>query len=181
MVAATESASPRKSAWSEALALLARRDLSEGEVRKRLEERGREAGEIDQTVAKLRERRYLDDRGLAQSLAARRAEDRLHGPALLRHYLRRRLLPADLIDEAIREAFPDGAEESRASRVLEKMNARPGSARPSDEGMDDRAARRELRRVRERQLRRLLSRGFSFEAARRAVDESTRASGEVES
>lgn len=150
----------RRSAWSDALAMLARRDLTEGEVRARLDRRNHDGDAIEEAVRRLRARRFLDDSTLAREVARSRAERRLDGPAKIRAYLRRRGLPDELVRKAVREAFPEGAEARRARAVVERVAQGRHLETASGE---------ELRRLRERLFRRLLSRGYSFDAARTAV------------
>lgn len=163
----------RRSAWVDALALLARRDLSEGEVRTRLVRRGHDAEDVEGALARLRERRYLDDEALARSVASRRAEQRLQGPHRVRAHLRQRLIPEPMIDAAIRAAFPEGAEKARAVRVLERMpDAAPAPGALDDSGVrSEDAGFAEAQRVRARLVRRLVSRGFSFDSAWSAVEQ----------
>src|SRR5436190_24387744 len=60
---------PRMSAYLDGVKLLARRELSEAQVRQRLARRGHEPGAIDEAVAKLREERALDDVRVAEAIA----------------------------------------------------------------------------------------------------------------
>lgn len=155
--------------------MLARRDLSEGEVRSRLAAKDYAETEIEETVSGLRESGYLDDPALARSLADRSA-GRLHGPKKIAAYLETRLLPSSLIRETVAAAFAGGAEREIAAR-----------ARAGLEGEADRRARRPSKKKgpaadparlrREFLLRRLLGRGFSWDAALAALepdDEGTR-------
>ncbi len=152
----------RRSPWNDALTMLARRDLTEGEVRARLDKRGHGGDEVEDVVSRLRARRLLDDARLAREAARGRAERRLDGPAKIRAHLRRRLVPEDLVEIAVGEAFPEGAEAERARAVLARIAPRRREDPSSDEA---------LRRRREREFRRLVSRGYSFEVARVAVFE----------
>jgi regulatory protein len=49
--------------------MLARRELSEAQVRQRLERRGYDGGAIEAAVARLREERAIDDRRTAEAIA----------------------------------------------------------------------------------------------------------------
>ncbi len=145
--------------------MLARRDLSEGEVRARLRERKYPDPEIESAIARLRERRYLDDRSLALAAARHRAEGRLEGPIRVTAHLRQRQLPDLLIEEAVRAAFPEGAEARRAAAALERIartTSRSAGIRNADARSTGNAS---PARTRERVLRRLLARGYSWEAA----------------
>ena len=172
------SARPRPEARTAALGLLARRDLSEGEVRERLERREYAGPEVEEAVARLRDRGYLDDSALAKALAAGRAAGRLHGPNRVAAYLRKRLLPPDLIRAAIEEAFPGDAETELAKQAATRL-APPGGKAPAIPGEDDGYGRRqEERKRRERLLRRLVGRGFTWDAALAALAAADR--GETE-
>ena len=143
--------------------MLARRDLSEGEIRSRLLAREYPEAEVAGVIARLRERRYLDDRALALAAARSRAERRHEGPLKVVAHLRKRQIPDELVREAIREAFPEGSEIERAALALARL--RRTSRRRENNGQDDR------RNDQEKLLRRLLARGYSWEAARGAVFE----------
>ncbi len=145
------SVSPPRSAWVVSLSLLARRDLSEGEVRARLLDREYPNGEVEETIGKLRQHRYLDDRTLAVEVAGSRARRKLHGPAKVTAHLRRRRFPAELVEEAVRAAFPGETELARARDALQRM--RETRTPPDRPGA----------------YRRLANRGFSPEAIREAV------------
>jgi len=71
------------SAYSDALKMLARRELSEAQIRQRLARREHSPAEIDAAVARLHEQRELDDVRVAETIA--RAD-------LARHRGERRLL-----------------------------------------------------------------------------------------
>ena len=141
--------------------MLARRDLSEGEVRSKLLRREYPEPEIGEVIARLREQRYLDDRRLALSLAAAESQ----GPNKVIARLRRRQIPEDLVRGVIREEFPEGVEIARAAAALEQL-------RRTLRGRGAAAADREAhRREQGRLFRGLVARGYSFEAARRALAE----------
>jgi len=83
-----------------AVKLLAGRDHSEQELRRKLLRRY-DAAEIDAAIAILKARGYLDDDALAGRLAARCIDDGQHG----RHGIRRRLLERGLPKAAIDAAL----------------------------------------------------------------------------
>jgi regulatory protein len=56
-------------AYLEALKMLARRELSEAQVRQRLARRGHGAGEIDDAIRRLRDERAIDDARVAEAIA----------------------------------------------------------------------------------------------------------------
>ena len=168
MSPAAKRSSPRPStAWGAAIGLLARRDLSEGEVRRKLLARDFEEPEVEEAISRLRERRYLDDRSLAEAVARTQARTKHQGPLRVRAHLRRRQIPEDVALEAIREEFPEGAESERAVIALRRLQPTPTALgeRSGDGATAPAARRKEAARL----FRRLVARGYSCHAARQAV------------
>ena len=165
-------------AWGAAISMLSRRDLSEGEVRSRLLAREFAETEVEETLARLRERRYLDDRSLAAAVVRTRARDRRQGPLKIRQHLSRRAIPEDLAQAALRAEFANGAELAHAARALERLpRSRAAGGRGAPHGAPDGEtgaaaggqSPEERRKTTARLLRRLVARGFSWEAARAAL------------
>lgn len=154
-------------AWGAAIRLLARRDLSEGEVRTKLLSRDFGEPEVEETISRLRARRYLDDRSLAETVARARARTKHQGPLKIRAHLRRRQIPEELALRAIEAEFPEGTESERALTALRRLE--PSSAGRPAVGGDPAASGADHRQRAGRRFRRLVSRGYSREAARRAV------------
>lgn len=149
--------------------MLARRGLSEGEVRFRLAAKEYPESEIEETVLRLRELRYLDDAGLARTLAEARSTGRLDGPKRIAAYLETRRLPSALIREAVAAAFVGDTERVLAVRARAKLE--PEADRRARRPPKKKGARYHPARVRrEFLLRRLLARGFSWEAALSALE-----------
>lgn len=149
--------------------MLARRDLSEGEVRFRLAAKGFPEPDTEETVRRLRELRYLDDAALARAVAEARSTGRLDGPKRIAAYLETRRLPSTLIREAVAAAFAGDAERVLAARArarLEPEADRRARRPPKKKG----AAADPARVRREFLLRRLLARGFSWDAALSALE-----------
>lgn len=163
----TGGSSAPTTAWSAAISLLARRDLSEGEVRSKLLARNFAEPEVDEAVARLRERRYLDDHSLAAAVVRTQARSKHQGPLKVRAHLSRRQIPEELAQEAIRAEFSDGAETERALLALRRLE-RSGSA-PAPPGGSSGQDPDERKKAAARLLRRLVARGYSWEAARAAV------------
>jgi regulatory protein len=69
-------------AYLDALKMLARRELSEAQVRERLARRGHEAGAIDDAVKRLRGERAIDDARAAEAIV--RTETSVHRRGKLR-------------------------------------------------------------------------------------------------
>ena len=154
-------------AWGAAIGLLARRDLSEGEVRMKLLARDFGEREVEEAIFRLRERRYLDDRSLAEALARTQARTKHQGPLRVRAHLRRRRIPEALALEAIRGEFPEGAEGERAVSALKRLQPAPAASREG--GRNGATPPEERRKEAGRLFRRLVARGYSWEAARHAV------------
>jgi len=148
--------SPRlPSALGFALGRLARRSYGEQELRRKLEQAGYPAPEIDEVAVWLKGKRYLDDARFAGELGRDRAR-KGWGPARIGLALRERGVGEAEVGRALAETFPQGEEEP-LSRALERYRrSRRGSL--ADE------------RQRARAYRHLLGRGFSPQAILRALD-----------
>jgi len=157
-------AAPR-SAFDDACRSLARRRLTEAEIRQRLSRRHPET-EIKAAIRKLRDYRYLDD----DALIADYARDRLlHSPRsveLIESELERRGIESDHFRRIFEAEFPDYDEREVARRALKKH----GRAFMSTSKKATPQAQRE------RALRFLRSRGFSYEVMLEAWEEFRRRS-----
>ncbi len=137
-----------------ALARLARRSHSEGELSSKMSRAGYSRREIESTLALLHEKRYLNDAAFARDVARASAERKHWGPARIEQKLKALHLSADDIERALTASFPAGEEEMAAKRALERFKKRVSTG-----GEDFRA----------RAYRHLLGRGFSPEVAHRLV------------
>jgi len=145
-----ERAADPAAARAAAVTLLARRDMSSGEVRERLAERGFEPGAAAEALAALREEGALDDARYSQNYVVYHA-GRGQGPVRIGADLRARGLPPELIEAAL-TAGPDWHALAAAARVR-----RFGAPKPSSW------------RERARQGRFLQYRGFSADHIRAAT------------
>jgi regulatory protein len=138
-----------------ALEILSRRDRSEAELRRRLLAREFPDEEIDAVVARLKELRYLDDRRLAERLAAAAvAGGRGYGIRLVLD-LAKRGIPRDIIDETLTGLTAEHDERNLVRNLLaRKFPAFDPTAANS----------REKARVMNFLLRRGFSRSAVFEA-----------------
>ena len=100
--------------------MLARRELSEAQLRQRLTRHGHPSSAIDEAVARLIDARSLDDARVAAAIA--RTELTVKGRGRLR--VLRRIhaagIAADLGERAVAEAFQDVDEEALLASALEK-------------------------------------------------------------
>jgi regulatory protein len=125
-----------------ALSWLARRELTERQVRARLGKRGLEAGEIEAAVARLRQEGALDDRRVAGAYARTAVRLQGRGPLRLRRDLDTLGVDRGVAREAIDEAFAEVPEEALIERAIDKRWPRTG---PVDEATLARVYRSLLR------------------------------------
>ena len=141
--------------WDEAqaaaLRLLARREHSARELRRKLLGKGHPEGPIDEIPARLQEERLLDDARFAGALVSSRA-GRGQGPLRVRADLQERGVAEGLVEQALAEAECDWW-----ALAVEVRRKRFGPAPPADY------------RERARQARFLQYRGFTSEQIRHAL------------
>lgn len=142
-------------ATAAALQFLGYRPRSEGEIQRRLRQRGFAAAAIDATIGKLRSWRYVDDGDFAQRWVENRLEHRPRSARLLAQELRTKGVDAGTAAEAIVEA---GIDEVADARALAADKLRKLAALPED--------------VRIRRVSGFLARrGYSFGVIRAALDD----------
>jgi regulatory protein len=150
-------------AYSYAVALLARRDFSTVELKKRLKDRGYIEHAYEVVVDDLESMGKVNNERYGQNVVAYRAR-RGHGPARIRNELKRSGLSRDAIDDAVKgEDAPDFIALAREAR-----RRKFGPDLPKDW------------KERSRQARFLQYRGFSTDHIR-AVLEGLEPDGETES
>jgi SOS response regulatory protein OraA/RecX len=132
-------------AYVTGLKLLARRELSEAQVRTRLR-RGFESVEIDAAVTRLQEERALDDRRTALACARTEAHVKRHGRLRALRTVEALGIDRELARTAVAEVFREIDEDAVIQQVLERR-LRHGAS------LDDPAMVRRLQRY-------LLARGF---------------------
>ena len=130
---------------TEALQLLGRKNLSEGELRARLrvqfhggsgtagadnvQKKAWSGGEpedfsaaLDAVIERLQDWGYLNDRRLCDALVAKMSGNAAHGPAWIRQKLRSRMIPDELVQIALSGADAgDGQTETALSLVRRKF------------------------------------------------------------
>ena len=151
-----------RSAAEDGVRMLARRACSAGELRRELTRLGHDVREVEETLLEFESSLYLDDLGLARSIAESLRERKRASRMQIRMKLRERLLPDGVIEEVLGELDDD--EEYELLRVAAQERAR----RLGD--LDRQTAERRL-------LGFLARRGWSGERASRAAKEALDAQG----
>jgi regulatory protein len=93
------------SAYVDGLKLLARRELSEQQVRQRLARRGHAEDAIDEAIARLREERAIDDARTAEAIARTETTLRRRGKLRVRMQIERAGIAASVAKKAVDAAF----------------------------------------------------------------------------
>ncbi|MCL1925535.1 MAG: RecX family transcriptional regulator [Syntrophorhabdaceae bacterium] len=134
--------------------MLARRPLSEGEVKVRLLRKSIPESAIPPVLARLRDLGLLDDSALCRQLARSYRETRIYGPAKIAWKLASRGFPRSLVEEAMRDECAE--EDVAAAAVLALRKKYRGGIPPGREGAS-------------KAYRFLAGRGFPPEICRRAI------------
>jgi len=148
------------SAYVDALKMLARRELSEAQVRQRLARRGHAADAVDAAVEKLRAERALDDARVAETIARTQSTVRGRGA----HRVRREIEAAGIGRADAQRAVDDAFKDIDADALLEAALSR--RLRGRDRIADD----REFQRL----YRYLVAQGFDVDRVVRALKARTR-------
>ena len=93
------------SAYVDGLKLLARRELSEQQVRQRLARRGHAEDAIDEAIARLREERAIDDARTAEAIARTETTVRRRGKLRVRLQIQRAGISAAVAKKAVDATF----------------------------------------------------------------------------
>lgn len=111
-------------AKTRALRLLAGRAYTEQQMRQRLLQADIPEASVEQVIAWLLERRYIDDRGFAKAWVEDRAERKGAGPLRLNRELTQRGIPPAMAREAIESAMDAERMEAIATAQAERRLAR---------------------------------------------------------
>ena len=144
------------SAYVDGLKLLARRELSEQQVRQRLARKGHEADAINDAIARLRDERAIDDERVAEAIARTETAVRRRGKLRVRMQIARAGIAKATATRAVDEVF--GAIDDDA--LLEASLAK--RLRGRDTIADD----REFQRL----YRYLIGQGFESDRALKALN-----------
>jgi regulatory protein len=109
-----------KAAYFRALRWLTARELSEGQVRVRLAERGYSTSAIDPAIERLLNERTLDDRRAATAVARTESRIRRHGPRRVLGKLLAMRFDRDLAKDVVRELFAEELEGDLLETVLDR-------------------------------------------------------------
>lgn len=152
-------------AKASALASLAARARTTGELRRMLSDKGFDAATVDDTIAALEAMGVVDDAAYAVAYARGRFAGRGHGPARIRQDLVQRGVPKDLIEAALAtlQESEDVAGRARADAAQRWASL---------------ASETDDRKRRKKTLDFLLRRGHAFDDARAAVDAAADGAGE---
>ena len=134
---------PYVSAYIDALKMLARRELSEAQVRQRLARKGHDAGTIDSAIARLREERAIDDARVAGAIARTQTSIRGRGKLRVRRQIEHagiaapaapaRSMKSSAISMTTRccwPRWPNGFEAARRSPTSANSSGFTGTCRP---------------------------------------------------
>jgi len=106
--------------WELALKTLGARACSSGELRQKLVQRAARLEDVDTTMARLKEYRYLDDRRFAESFAAARLENQRIGKNRVSQELRRRRVAPALAQTAVEKTYRDVDETALIEEFLRR-------------------------------------------------------------
>src|SRR5262245_20213527 len=95
------------SAYVDGLKMLARRELSEQQVRRRLARKGHEQDAVDGAVARLRQEGAIDDARVAAAIAQTGTVTRRHGKVRVRIEIERAGIARETAKRAVDDAFRD--------------------------------------------------------------------------
>jgi regulatory protein len=93
------------SAYIDGLKLLARRELSEQQVRQRLARKGHDQDAVEDAIARLREERAIDDARVADAIARTETATKRHGKLRVRMQIERAGIARDTAKSAVDGAF----------------------------------------------------------------------------
>jgi regulatory protein len=132
-----------RDAYALALGWLARRELSEYQVRQRLARRAVDSASIDDAIARLTREGALDDRRVASAFVRTSVRLKQRGPARLRHDLAALGIARPLADEALADVFADTNERTMLQQALRKRWPRDQAPSPADAARLYRSLRRQ--------------------------------------
>jgi len=142
-------------AYVDGLKMLARRELSESQIRQRLARKGHSESDIDEAVERLRAERAIDDARVAAAIARTETSIRRRGKLRVRMQIERAGIGKDLAKRAVDEVFSEIDDDELIEASLRKR------LRGRDTIADD----REFQRL----FRYLIAQGFESDRVRRTL------------
>jgi regulatory protein len=112
--------SPNQSAYIDGLKMLARRELSEAQIRQRLARKEHSADDIDAAIARLREERAIDDVRVAEAIARTETSIRKRGKLRVRMQIERAGIAKAIARKAIDDVFGGIDEGAQIEAALSK-------------------------------------------------------------
>ena len=123
------------SAYVDALTMLARRELSESQVRMRLARRGHDADAIDGAIRRLKEERAIDDARVAEAIARAQTATKGRGKLRVKREIERAGIAAATAKHAVEEAFGGIDDDALLEATLAKrLRGRPTIADAAEFG-----------------------------------------------
>jgi regulatory protein len=108
------------SAYVDGLKMLARRELSEQQVRERLARKGHDAQAIDEAVTRLREERAIDDARVAEAIARTETTHKGRGKQRVQMQIERAGVAPETAARAVDDAFDAVDEQALVVAALDK-------------------------------------------------------------
>ena len=130
--------------WELALKALGARACSAGELRQKLRARASNLEDVDATLARLKEYRYLDDRRFAENYAAARLENQRLGKNRVTQELRRRRVAPSLAEAAVEKTY---GQTDEVALIEEFIRRKYRSTSPGDLFQDDKQLASGYRRL----------------------------------
>ena len=125
---------PASSALTDALRLLAGRELSVAECRARLADRNHSREDIDAAIEQLLETRALDDERVANAYARTAVDVKGRGRLRVLHELQARGIARDVAAAAVANVFGDLDERTLVDRAIQKkLRHRPQPLTPAEQ------------------------------------------------
>jgi regulatory protein len=110
----------QSSAYIDALRMLARRELSEAQLRARLVEREHDRAEVDAALERLRDTGAVDDARVAQAYARTALKVKRRGRLRIQRELHEMGISREIVTEALASVFADVDERTLAAQALQK-------------------------------------------------------------
>jgi regulatory protein len=107
-------------AYLDGLKMLARRELSESQIRQRLARKGHSESDIDEAVERLRGERAIDDARVAEAIARTETSIRRRGKLRVRMQIQRAGIDQDLAKRAVDDVFSEIDDEELIEAALRK-------------------------------------------------------------